>query len=272
MTSYNTNPEFNYKFIGWYNESGEQVTQIDGTVNNLTLYAHWEAKKKVTLTNKATYKVTTSLTQVNTLSLNAGESKILYYYNDTQLALGDITPTPAKKIDADGNTAYIYKPSWKTGNSVTITADTTLEIVGTNDETYYKVTVTIEKGTSGNNIPNCSVKLTIPANCGYEYDFETKVTTKTLDNDATWYCFVKKGTTVTAKKTNCQSGNDSFLVNNAMTQSYKGKNGSSGGCGNIKETSNTPPAMMPIFTTFIATLLGGYILVSKKKRKNNKAI
>ena len=272
MTSYNTNPEFNYKFIGWYNESGEQVTQIDGTVNTLTLYAHWAAKQKVTITNKATYKVTTSLTQVDTLSLNAGASKTLYYYNDTQLALGAITTTPAKKINTDGNTAYIYKPSWKTGNSVTITAETALEIVGTNDETYYKVTVTIEKGTSGDNIPNCSVKLTIPANCGYEYDFETKVTTKTLDNDATWYCFVKKGTTVTAKKTNCQSGNDSFLVNNAMTQSYKGKNGSSGGCGNIKETSNTPPAMMPIFTTFIATLLGGYILVSKKKRKNNKAI
>ncbi len=37
-------------------------------------------------------------------------------------------------------------------------------------------------------------------------------------------------------------------------------------------TSNNLPAMMPIFTTFVATLLGGYILVSKKKRKNNKAI
>ncbi len=161
-----TDTTFKYVFVGWYTDiNGELVnsdfSNIEPDENNTyTLYAKWESKQKLTITNDSTHVIELNVNNKK-LSLEATQTYTHYFQNGENVAMA---PTVTKITGGNGADTLIEHYYKLNGNDfensyiVNQTENLTFSCV---EETYYKVTISATRGSSGtdpDSVP-CTIKI-----------------------------------------------------------------------------------------------------------------
>lgn len=250
LSSRNTDKDYMYRFEGWYTTpTFDTGTEFVTLTDSCTLYAKWSEKIEIMLSiDGSEYAGTQKY-------VNPGDS-------------GTIPGIEALNIDGHRTITQAIEGCALDGNQYTVSSGATTVKIKIDRKKLYDVQLIITNATVTINGKSYNSNGTIEK---IAIEGETITFSISFPSGYINQKWSIKGITPDQEGDSAISNRTFTMPAQKVTIEASSAEKSSGGCS-IKETNNTPPAVMPIFTTFVATLLGGYILVSKKKRKNNKAI